>query len=81
MISGRNASGMALGGLLLLAGCGGGDPPMVTVASGAIGALQQQLINVQNNVDTLQHQVQALQYQVQALQQKASPPPATAVPR
>jgi peptidoglycan hydrolase CwlO-like protein len=87
MISGRSASMMALGGLLLLAGCGRSDyPPVVTVAgesgsSGAIAAFQQQLINVQNQVDTLQHQVQALQYQVQALQQRAPQPPATTVPR
>jgi len=44
---GRNASMMAMGALLLLAGCGGSDPPVVTVAggdsgiSGTITALQQ----------------------------------------
>ncbi len=53
-----------LAGLLPLAACGGGDPPVVQVGSGSGGlqaqTIEDQLVNMQNQITTLQQEVDAL---------------------
>lgn len=55
-----------LAGLLPLAGCGGGDPPVVQVSGGSGGGgvqaqtIEEQLVNMQNQITMLQQEVEAL---------------------
>ncbi len=55
-----------LAGVLPLAGCGGGDPPVVQVSGGSGGGgiqaqtIEEQLVNMQNQITALQQEVDAL---------------------
>ncbi|MFZ1429767.1 MAG: hypothetical protein WAS21_23735 [Geminicoccaceae bacterium] len=55
-----------LAGMLPLAGCGGGDPPVVQVSGGLGGGgiqaqtIEEQLVNMQSQITALQQEVGAL---------------------
>ena len=58
---------MAMAAVMLsLAGCGGSSPPVVQVEGGGSGSgvqaqtIEQQLVNMQSQIDSLQQQVEAL---------------------
>jgi uncharacterized protein YlxW (UPF0749 family) len=62
---------LALGfATLILASCGGGEPPVVQVSGGgeATQALGYQLVNLQNQVTVLQNQVTTLQRRIDGLE-------------
>ena len=58
-----------LAGLLALAACGGGEPPVVQVSGGSGGGIQAQTIEQQ--LADMQNQITMLQQQVDALRAKA----------
>ena len=62
---------LALGfATLILASCGGGEPPVVQVSGGGEGdeALGYQLGNLQNQVTALQNQVATMQRRIDGLE-------------
>ena len=68
---------LALGfATLVLAGCGGHEPPPVVQVSGggeAAQALGYQLVNLQNQVTALQNQVTTLQRRTDGLEARLPP--------
>ena len=67
---------LALGfATLILAGCGGREPPVVQVSGGgeAAQALGYQLVNLQNQVTALQSQVTTLQRRTDGLEARLPP--------
>jgi hypothetical protein len=67
---------LALGlALLMLAGCGGSEPPVVQVSGGgeAAQALGYQLVNLQNQVTALQNQVTTVQRRTDMLEARLPP--------
>ena len=67
---------LALGvATLIMAGCGGREPPVVQVSGGAEAAqaLGYQLVNLQNQVTALQNQVTTLQRRTDGLEARLPP--------